>query len=308
MSEIAEPSEPTTEPNAEPTGLGGGVVPTEPTTEPSSNESGYSEFYENLPDELKANTTLQNTKSFESLADQLVNAQKALGSKRLSAPQEDWEAKDWDDFYAQLRPADDEYSIPDEFSFEGAENAPEISDEENQEFVDFAADMGLNQQQFDKLYERYMGMAVEGTRLNEESIKATVTENQQAISQEWGNNYDTNLAQANQAYEAMTSEIPELRALVESDPIVANHPAVLKLFHRISEVSGDTLPITGNNPASGFASENVHGVKSAIQELDERNSSLIMQDPSSLSMAERTKRQEVLDKRANLYGKLYPSS
>lgn len=310
---MSEPNEPTTtEPTTtEPTGGlgGGGVTTTEPTSTINyADESTYRGFYDSLPDELKANPTLQNTKSFQSLADQLVNAQKAMGAKRLAAPQEDWGEDDWNNFYSQIRPEGDEYTIPDEFSFEGADNIPEISDEENQEFVDFAAELGLSQQQFDKLYERYLGMAVEGNRLSEDSLKKSVTENRQAMNQEWGDKYDTNLAQANQAYEAMTSEIPELRELVESDPVVANHPAILKLFHRISEVSGDTLPPTGNNPATGFASENVHSIKSAIQELDERHSSLIMSDPAGLNLADRTKRQEILDKRATLYGKLYPTT
>lgn len=308
MSEVSEPT--TTEPTG---GLGGGVTaptePTEPTNTPNyTDESMYKGFYDSLPDELKTNSTLQNTKSLHSLADQLVNAQKAMGTKRLPAPQEDWGNDEWNDFYSQLRPENDEYAIPEEFSFDGADNLPEISDEDNQELVDFAAEMGLNQQQFDKLYERYLQMAVQGKNMQDSSLKDTVTQNRQAIVGEWGDKYDTNLAQANQAYEAMTAEIPELRELVESDPVVANHPAVLKLFHRLSEVAGDALPVAGNNPASGFASEGVHNIKTSIQELDERHGQIIMSDPASLSMAERTKRQEILDKRAKLYTQLYPST
>lgn len=173
--------------------------------------------------------------------------------------------------------------------------------------MDFSAEMGLNQQQFDKLYERYMGMAVEGNEITTQQTQETVTEHRQSIQGEWGEKYETNLSEANQAYEALSSEIPELRELIESDPVIANHPAVLKVFHRIAEVSGDALPLAQNNPTSGFASENVHGVKSAIQELDTVNASLIMSDPSSLSMADRTKRQQVLDQRAKLYSNLYPS-
>ena len=62
-----------------------------------------------------------------------------------------------------------------------------------------------------------------------------------------------------------------------------------------------------NNPASGFANENTHGIKAQISEIDEGNATLIMSDPSSLNMRDRAKRQELLDKRANLYNKLYPT-
>ena len=139
------------------------------------------------------------------------------------------------------------------------------------------------------------------------SAQNKINELRTDVQVDWGDKYETNLKQANQAYEALTSEIPELKELVESDPVMANHPAVLKLFHRISEVAGDTLPLANNNPASGFTNQNVHGVKTAIQELDTDNASLIMSNPSELSMSDRTKRQQVLEKRANLYSTLYPS-
>jgi hypothetical protein len=300
--------------DTEPTGgLGGGntqQVASEPATEPTSfdfaSEDSYGQFFQSLPENLQAHDTLKNTKSIHALADQLVNAQSALGTKRLQAPQEDWGAEQWDDFYSNLRPADNEYSVPDaeELSFEGA---PELAEETLQELVDFSAEMGLNQQQFDQLYERYMGMAVEGTEITAQQTEQAVTEHRQAVQLEWGEKYDANLAEANQAYEALSSEIPELKELIESDPVIANHPAVLKVFHRIAEVSGDALPLAQNNPTSGFASENIHGIKSAIQELDTVNASLIMSDPSSLSMADRTKRQQVLDQRAKLYSNMYPS-
>jgi len=299
----------------EPTGGLGGATPAEVASEPATasnsydfaSEESYGQFYESLPDTLKANETIRNTKSVHALADQLVNAQSALGTKRLAAPQEDWTSEQWEDFYGNLRPKDNEYSIPEELSYEGAENTPEVAEESVQELVDFSAEMGLSQNQFDMLYERYMQMNMEGSQLGQEQVEAEVKSHRESIQHEWGEKYDTNLAQANQAYQALTSEIPELKELIEADAVVANHPAVLKVFHRIAEVSGDALPLADNNPASGFASENVHGIKTAIQELDAGNSQLIMSDPSSLSMADRTKRQQILDKRANLYANLYPS-
>ncbi len=293
-------------------GLGGGIpeeVASETATEPSAldftSEETYGQFLQSLPEELQSNDTLKNTKSVHSLADQLVNAQSALGSKRLSAPQEDWGEEQWEDFYENIRPADAEYSIPDEVIV-GEESVPvDLPDETLQEFVDFTAELGLSQNQFDQLYEAYVGMGIEQQQLAEEAVEKQVEEARTSVRMDWGDNYEVNLAQANQAYEAMASEIPEIKELVESDPIVANHPAVMKLFHRLAEVSGDTLPPVTNNPASGFATQNTHGVKTQIAELDADNASLIMSDPSSLNMADRAKRQEILNKRANLYNTLY---
>lgn len=293
-------------------GLGGGIsteVASETTTEPSSfdfaSEEAYGQFYESLPETLRANETLRNAKSIHSLADQLVNAQSALGTKRLQAPQEDWGTEEWDAFYDNVRPEGAEYGIPEGIMI-GEETVPvDLPDEALQEFVDFSADLGLSQHQFDQLFDAYVGMGFDQQRASEEQIEQTVTEARKAVQLDWGDHYETNLAQANQAYEAMSSEIPEIKELIESDPIVANHPAVLKLFHRISEVSGDTLPVVANNPASGFGKDGVHNLKAQIAEIDTDNASLIMSDPSSLSMADRTKRQEILNKRANLYATMY---
>lgn len=285
-------------------GLGGGVVE-QPASEQPENNDSYKSFYESLPEELQNNETIKNTKDLQSLAGQLVNAQSALGTKRLQAPQEDWGDEEWNGLFDQLRPEDDEYSIPELASEEG--EGYEMPDEQAQELVDFAAEMGLSQKQFDILYDRYVNLAAEGESQNVKEYENSIGELRQAVQLEWGDQYNTNLALANQAYEAMSSEIPEIKDLVESDPTVANHPAILKLFHRLAEVSGDTLPMAQNNPASGFANENTHGIKAQIAEIDEGSASLIMADPSSLNMRDRSKRQELLEKRANLYNKLYPT-
>ena len=52
---------------------------------PFSDENTYSEFYDSLPDELKQHDSLRNTKSLHSLADQLINAQSALGTKTIAS-------------------------------------------------------------------------------------------------------------------------------------------------------------------------------------------------------------------------------
>ena len=157
------------------------------------------------------------------------------------------------------------------------------------------------------MYQRYIELGIQGDNITKEQTAATIKEQRQSIQMDWGENYDNNLKQANAAYEALSQEIPEIKDLVEGNAGIANHPAVLKLFHKIADSTRDALPPSANNPASGFANDTVHGVKTAIQELDEQHAQLIMGDPSSMSMAERTKRQEILNKRTALYAQLYPS-
>ena len=284
-----------------------GSDPAPETTEPqeASDDGGWGSLVESLPEELRGNETIKNTKSLESMANQLVNAQSALGTKRIEQPKEDWGDEEWDKWYDNVRPKDDTYKIP-EVTIEGAESVPELTEESQDELVQFAGEMGLSQRQFDKLYQRYIELGIQGDTLTKEQTAATIKEQRQSIQMDWGENYDNNLKQANAAYEALSQEIPEIKDLVEGDASVANHPAVLKLFHRIASSTRDALPPSANNPASGFANDTVHGVKTAIQELDEQHAQLIMGDPSSMTMADRTKRQEILNKRTALYAQLYP--
>lgn len=284
-----------------------GSDPAPETTEPqeTSDDGGWGSLVESLPEELRGNETIKNTKSLESMANQLVNAQSALGTKRIEQPKEDWGDEEWDKWYDNVRPQDDTYKIP-EVTIEGAESVPELTEESQDELVQFAGEMGLSQRQFDKLYQRYIELGIQGDTLTKEQTAATIKEQRQSIQMDWGENYDNNLKQANAAYEALSQEIPEIKDLVEGNAGVANHPAVLKLFHKIADSTRDALPPAANNPASGFANDTVHGVKTAIQELDEQHAQLIMGDPSSMTMADRTKRQEILNKRTALYSQLYP--
>ena len=287
-------------------GLGADPAVDTPTEQPSQESNSWDSMLSSLPDNLRENETIKNTKSFESLADQLINAQSALGTKRIEQPQADWDSDKWNAFYDNVRPTDDTYIIPDDIQIEGVDQVPQLSEESENELVQFAGDIGLSQHQFDQLYQRYLQLGVEGDRVTKDQISNVIAENRKSIQMDWGENYDNNLKQANAAYEAMSQEIPELKELIESDPVVANHPAVLKVFHKIADSARDTLPPAANDPASGFANDNVYGIKTAIQELDEQHAQLIMGDPSSMSMAERTKRQEVLNKRTALYSQLYP--
>ena len=136
----------------------------QPPQQQGDQEEAYRQFLSTLPDEMKTNPALLQTKDFNSLADKFINAQKTIGRKRLEAPTEEWTDENWNDFYGKLRPENDEYAIPDEVKlpaeFPEGTQVPEFADETIQELVDFAGEMGLTQRQFDQLYARWAQMSV----------------------------------------------------------------------------------------------------------------------------------------------------
>lgn len=294
-------------------GLGAGLVggSQAPAATGSAPElDSYSQLIQALPEELQNNPTIQNTKSFDALASQLVNAQSALGSKRLQAPQEDWGDDQWESFNSELRPKDG-YKVPEEVSVsEEYDNMdlPNHSDQSIQELTEFASELGLTQKQFEGLFSRYTEMQLEGQSNIDTYNKDTISKFGADMAEAWGNQLEINMKAANETFDALSQEIPELAELVEWSPVVANHPAVLKLFHKISEISGDALPVSGTSPTSPFGQgDSIQSIKAQIQQLDTDNQQLIMTDPSSMSMADREKREQVLQKRIKLYSDMYGS-
>ena len=300
----------------ESTGLGDGLSPqatTPETTESSgldfSSPDTYKQFVETLPEDIRGYKAFQETENLQSLANQLVNAQSALGKKRLEAPSEEWTDDNWNEFYSNMRPENDEYtvaeigelSLPEEL--EGAAH-PELHDEGVQQMVDLAGQMGLTQRQFDIMYQTTVQNLMKGNQMNSQGVDESLKEYRASLSADWQADFDVNLKQSKEAFSALAQDIPELNDLV-GDPTIANHPGMLKLFHKVAQVTGDSLPSMSNNPANGFGENSAINIRGQIRDIDTQNQELILSEPSQLKPLDRAKREQLLQKRAELYNKLY---
>ena len=289
----------------QPAGLGDGLSPeaTAQTTESTStgldfsSPDTYKQFVDTLPEDIKGYKAFAETENLQSLANQLVNAQSALGKKRLEAPSPDWTDENWNEFYGQLRPENDEYLVPEQVVLpEGYEgNAPEFAEETIQELVDFAGQLGLTQRQFDALYNRWGQMAFDSNQMEQadtdEAIKGYRTE----ILGEWKEDFEQNLKVSKEAFATLAQEIPELNQLVADNPT----------FDKLASATGDLLPSMANNPSDGFGGNTALNIQAQIRDLDTQNQELILSEPSRLNLADRAKREQLLQKRAELYQKLY---
>lgn len=280
----------------------------QPPQQQGDQEEAYRQFLSTLPDEMKTNPALLQTKDFSSLADQFINAQKTIGRKRLEAPTEEWTDENWNDFYGKLRPENDEYAIPDEVKlpaeFPDGTQVPEFADETIQELVDFAGEMGLTQRQFDQLYARWAQMSVEGAQLTDQDSKEQLNNYRVSLEADWGDNFEKNIQNSRESFAAVSQEIPELNELMQN-PTLANHPGVLKLFNKLGSMMGDTLPVGGSNIPGSF-NNSVQGIQSQLQAIDMDYSDLILSNPAQLKVGDRQKREQILQKRAQLYTQLYP--
>lgn len=301
------------EPDPNP-GIGGGD-PNDPTPAPASptfdfeSESYYKDVVlASLPDDLKEAKMLTESKSLKSVIEQGLNHQAALGKKRLQVPDENWTDDQWQEHYNQLRP--EEYSAVESLELrldEGGDLQQYAFDEQTTTELKAAADqLNLDARQFAKLQEIW-GLKDLGARAqNEAAIKEAVETQTNELRKEWGDGYNLKHKAANEAFEQLAQEIPELNDLVNWSPVVANHPAVMKLFERLSPMVKD-LPMPQGGASGSFGNETVAQLKAQIQEIDSSNQELLYGKIEHLSPADKMKRERLLKERTELYKKMYAS-
>ena len=306
-----EPAEPA---EAEPEASASAESEAESASLDFSSEDMYSQFRASLPEDQRELPIFKDTKSISSLAEQALNAQKMLGKPKLPVPDESWGDNEWNDFYSKLRPeTSSDYEFPEKLELKLSEDGDtkefSFDEDTSNELKTVSHELGLTKRQANQLAEVWAKKSLGSNESLTSQIDGSVKEQVVELQKEWGDQYEVKHRAANEAIETLSSEIPELQQLVEWSPIVANHPAVMKLFERLSPLVSDLgLQGSGNSPSMGFGGETVASIKSEIDSISQDHGELIMSNPSTLSMADRTRREQLLSKRSALYKKLHPSS
>lgn len=296
-------------------GIGTGI-PDPSASSPSepldfASEDTYSQFVASLPDDLREKNLFKETKSLSALAKQALDAQSALGKKRLPVPQDDWGTDQWNDFYNQLRPESlDGYVSAEKHSIQlEGEDIKEVTLDEQTvgELRQVAHDLGLTPKQYQGLEAEWAKRQVTAGGTLEAQISEAVQAQQVELRKEWGADFALNHKSANEAFEALAQQVPELRDLMEWSPIVANHPATMKLFHTLAPLIQDSgIPSSGTG--SSFGQDTVAGIKAQIKDFDTENHSLLFipeDKMATLTPADKAKREQLLKQRTSMYQKLY---
>ena len=306
--------EPDATPAPEPIGgIGSGIDPKPSSSEPLdfASEDTYSQFVASLPEELREKNLFKETKSLSALAEQAINAQSALGKKRLPSPNDDWTDDDWSDFHNQLRPETlDGYVSAEKHSvqLEGQDIKEVTLDEQTVgELRQVAHDLGLTPKQYQGLEAEWAKRQVTSGGALEAQINEAVQAQQVELRKEWGPDFALNHKSANEAFEALAEQVPELRELMDWSPIVANHPATMKLFHTLAPLIQDSgIPSSG--AGSGFGQDTVAGIKAQIEQFDAEHGDLLYVTEDklvTLTPADKAKRERLLAERTGFYQKLY---
>lgn len=280
----------------------GGTPPVPGSGVDYTSEAAYSQFVATLPEAQKNLPVFQTTKTLGSLAEQLVNSQSALGKKRLVAPEEGWTPEQYQEFYAQTgRPeTSDAYAMPEEFVMGEGLDAPEFSDATIKDLQEFAHNSGLNPQQYENLANKLANYEATRAQAEAQAVDEAVAGYKTQLMQMWGQDLNQNMTMANEAFAALSQEIPALNEILKW-PMVQNHPAILQVFHKMATVMGDSVPgMAGSPGAFGNKATTLTGLKQELETFEQDNHDVIYSDTSSMTIADREAREKILEKRLKL--------
>jgi len=267
-----------------------------------------------LPEEMRAAPVLQETKDFESFVNQHLNQQKLIGKNTIAEPQEDWTDDQWGDLYGKLgRPEDSSGYFGDEEGIKAlnteikekfGESTPDLNPEELGQWAETFHKAGTNPKQARELLDKYVEVKTAEITAANEQANEIIAENIGALRQKWGDSYNANKDMANQAFDKLAPDA--LKALVSENSVLANNEGFLSLFHTLGlEIAGGTQT-QGGRSTPGFTPNSPAAAEAELATIEANHGTLINTDPNGLNMAERAKRQSILDRQMELYKLKYP--
>lgn len=271
--------------------------PTETTGSPITRDA----LVGMLPEDIRGEAVFQNLNAenpIPDLANQFLNAQKMTGRHPIEAPQENWGDEQWNAFWGKVgRPETvDGYTVPE---VEGVQ----WDDEKVGAFKEFAFENGLTGKQFEPLLQKYAELT-QADRAQADAALAETVEKQlgqlKADLTREGKDYDAVIELANEGLMSFKDE--SLNQLFHENRVLANHPAIVKMFAQLAEANRESIAKT-----AGVGRVNTTlDARAAIESFKDKHNDLLMAEPEKLDFHQRDKRDKLLSQLTELYQKAYP--
>lgn len=198
-------------------------------------------FKDQLPDDLKGLSSMENINSVADLVKSYDHAQKMVGKSRLEMPTDTDDPKVWADFYQSVgRPdSSDKYTF-----WDGDEpKLPDgLSRDESMEkfFKEKMHDRGLSNKQARGLYEDFVEFqGLQGEENQQKIVERSKQWDTQAREM-FGLAYDEKLA----AGQRLVTKIgdPEFNELLDQTGL-SSHPVGLRVFSKLAEMMGEHVAV-----------------------------------------------------------------
>lgn len=217
------------------------------STETTQASTSDVSFLDSLPEDIRAEASLQSFKDAGSLAKSYVNAQKLIGSS-IRIPAEDASPEAKAEFFNKLqgidgvivkptsdegkqeffnklgRPEDKEGYKLQELISDELMQAPGVL-EEIDSFKDMAHEIGLNKEQAEALVK----MRLQTVEQSQEQYNNKMQESQQILQKLWGQEYDNRLNAAKNVAKIYSEKHPEAMQELINGP-AGNNPALLSML------------------------------------------------------------------------------
>lgn len=265
-------------------GDGGGTEPpaAPPAEPPKPSVSIPENWKEALPQELRAEKSLEHIKTVEDMTKSYLSAQKLIGADKIVIPHKHAEQSEWEKVFAKLgRPETaDKYEI----KLEGAKIDVEAVKKT-------AHELGLLPQQAMKFAEMMNKNVIESETQLQNKINTQLATATETLKKEWGVDFDRRLKLAQATVAEFGGE--ELQKYL-SETGYGNDPMLVKAFYKISEQFGE-------DKFKGVA-EGIGGLTpdSAMKRINEINA-----DPAFMDKSH-PKHDELIAERSRMFRLAYP--
>lgn len=212
------------------------VAPEQKATAPVQ-PYGIDESWKNsLPDELKNDPTVKNTKSVADAIKQMVHAQKLVGSDKIPVPNEHTTEEEWSKIYRKLGVPEDAAKYQEMVKLpEGLEKDSPLL----KTVLDASHKAGIRPSQSQKIIEAYQNAIGEQIKVHEQRQKAQFEEQVNGLRQEWGQAFDKKIESAKNGLRCVLGQEADN---VINDPNLGNNPTFIRIMEKIGElVSEDKL-------------------------------------------------------------------
>lgn len=221
----------------------------EPTnTPPADNPTGdpqptfLDSIREHIPDDFKEKGYWNNIPDMGTLLKNYGNSQDMI-SRSIRIPGDDATPEQMADFYKKLGRPDDLKG----YQLEGVEGADKLPTDLVDWFKQVAFDHGLSQKAFSGILSKYSNVLAESEEQKDAKIHegAVQLEEQLKRADEWGANYNRNMAWAKRAVERVAGGDEEVINIINESGL-GNHPKFAKFMYRIGRNMAEHGMITAS--------------------------------------------------------------
>lgn len=224
-------------------GGGGGDGNTPPPAAGSilqTGGGGTETWYGTLPDELKGNPYVAQSKDLAGFVKSAIDTKSMVGANTIRLPGEKATPEERAEFYNKLgRPSDHTGYKPTVAPVEGV-----VDSAVNEQMTKKFHELGLTSQQGQAILDEYYGVLNGGFTTHNDNIIAQREQAMTTLKGEWGANYDANVKTAQLAVRELGGQ--ELFEVLEGAGL-ADNPQIIKFLHNAGTKLLDDAAIGGGN-------------------------------------------------------------